>query len=233
MCIRDSTSYDTINFKNHGFSSGEIVEYSSSDTIQGLSTTTSYIVKKINDDTFKISNAGVGGTSTSDYERGNYVNLTSTGSGYQIFKYPDIKVNIEVSYGSTVTGTFNLTPVVTGEIIDTYVYDKGSNYGSTILNHQVKPDVDILTGKNGEIRPIIVNGRIDNVAVVNRGEEYFSTPDLEVSDAGTGSGAIVRPVLENGRIIDAIVINAGIGYSSLTTDIDAVSYTHLTLPTKA
>ena len=40
-----STSYDTINFVNHGFSSGEIIEYSSDNTIQGLSTTTSYIVK--------------------------------------------------------------------------------------------------------------------------------------------------------------------------------------------
>ena len=39
----------------------------------------------------------VGGTSTSDYERGNYVNLTSTGSGYQIFKYPDFSFEL-VSY---------------------------------------------------------------------------------------------------------------------------------------
>ena len=37
-----------------------------------------------------------------------------------------------------------LTPVVKGEIIDAYLYDKGTNYGSTILNHQVKPDVNIL-----------------------------------------------------------------------------------------
>ena len=111
---------------------------------------------------------------------------------------------------------------VKGEIIDAYVYNKGSNYGSTILNHQVKPDINILNGKNGEIKPIVVNGRIDSAAVVNKGEGYFSTPDLEITDAGTGSGAIIRPVVENGKIINAIIINSGIGYDSLTTDIKVV-----------
>ena len=68
------------------------------------------MLKKLNDDTFKLANAGVGGTSTIDYDRGKYVGLNSTGIGYQIFKYPDINVNIEVSYGSTVTGTFTPNP---------------------------------------------------------------------------------------------------------------------------
>ena len=140
----------------------------------------------------------------------------------QEFFYPEIKVNIEVSYGSTVTGSFNLTPVVKGEIIDAYLYDKGSNYGSTILNHEVKPDVNILTGKNGEIKPIIVNGRIDDVAVVSKGEGYFSAPDLEVKDTGTGSGAIVRPIVENGQITNAIVINSVLGNNASTTDITVV-----------
>ena len=143
-------------------------------------------------------------------------------SGLQEFFYPEIKVNIEVSYGSTVTGSFNLTPVVKGQIIDAYLYDKGSNYGSTILNHQIKPNVKILTGKNAEIKPIIVNGRIDDVAVVGKGEGYFSTPDLEIKDTGTGSGAIVRPIVENGQIIDAVVINSGLGYNASTTEIRAI-----------
>ena len=177
-----STSYDTINFKNHGFLSGEIVEYSASSPIQGLSTTTSYIVSKISDDTFKLADAGIGGTSTSDYERSKFVNLTSTGSGYQIFKYPDIKVNVEVSYGSTVTGTINLTPIVTGEIIDSYLYEEGTHYGSSILNHQVIPEIKLQTGKKGELKPIVVNGKIESVAVVNRGEEYNSIPEVVVTD---------------------------------------------------
>ena len=217
-----STSFDTINFKNHGFVSGEIIEYSATTPITGLSTTTSYIVKKIDDNSFKLSNAGVGGTSTSDYSRGKYVNLTSTGSGYQIFKYPDITVNINVSYGSTVTGTFNLTPIVTGGIVDAYLYEEGTNYGSTILDQQVKPEIKIQNGKNAEIKPIVVNGKVESAAVVNQGSEYNSIPEVIVSDSGTGSGAIIRPVIENGKIINAIVINTGIGYSSLSTDVDII-----------
>ena len=214
-----STSYDTINFINHGFETEDIVEYnfeSGGSVISGLSTSNQYRVVKVDDNSFKLV------TGLADLERKKYVNLTSSGVGLQEFSFPEIKVNIEVSYGSTVTGTFNLTPIVTGEIVDAYVYNKGSNYGSTILNHQVKPDITILNGKNGEIKPIVVNGRIDSAAVVNKGEGYFSTPDLEITDAGTGSGAIIRPVIEDGKIIDAIIINSGIGYDSLTTDIKVV-----------
>ena len=217
-----STSYDTINFKNHGFLSGEIIEYSADTLITGLNTSTSYIVKKIDDDTFKLANAGVGGTSTSDYDREKYVDLKSTGSGYHIFKYPDINVNIQVSYGSTVTGTFVLTPIVTGEITDAYLYEGGTNYGSSILNHQIKPEIKIQNGKNAEIKPIIVNGRLESAAVVNQGAEYNSIPEVVVSDVGAGSGAKIRPVIENGKIIDAIVINSGIGYSSLTADVSII-----------
>ena len=50
-----STSYNTINYKNHGFSHGDIIEYSPTvglgsttpKSIQGLSTTSSYYVMKI------------------------------------------------------------------------------------------------------------------------------------------------------------------------------------------
>ena len=49
-----------------------------------------------------------------NYTRGEYVGLDSVGIGTQIFKYPDIKVTADVTFPSTVTGTFNFTPIVTG-----------------------------------------------------------------------------------------------------------------------
>ena len=39
--------------------------------------------------------AGIGGTSTSNYDRKNYIKFSSTGSGYQYFTYPDISVSIK------------------------------------------------------------------------------------------------------------------------------------------
>tara|TARA_B100000900_G_scaffold414696_1_gene442094 strand:+ start:2299 stop:15153 length:12855 start_codon:yes stop_codon:yes gene_type:complete len=219
-----STSLNVVTFKNHGFESGEIVEYSAETTaIQGLTTTSSYFINKLTNDTFQLADAGIGGTSTVDYNRGKYVNFTSSGEGFQIFNYPQIKVNVDVSYGSTITGDIIITPVVTGELIGGYLYEQGTNYGSTTLDKEVVPKVTIENGKFAEFKPIIVNGRITDVAVVNRGREYNSLPDIKVISTGSGAGAVVRPVIENGQVIDAIVTNTGIGYSSVSTEVRAFS----------
>jgi len=223
-----STSYDTINFVNHGFESGEIVNYSNTlklagggeqpnnDYIGGLNITDSYIIKKIDDDSFKLANAGVGGTSTSDYDRNKFVNLTSVGVGYHIFKYPDISVDINVSYSSTVTGNITLTPIVTGEITEAYLYENGTDYGSKILNHHIEPTIKIKNGNGAALKPVISEGRIEEVSVVNKGKNYNSLPDIEITDT-FGTGAKIRPVIENGKVISTIVINSGIGYSSFST----------------
>ena len=158
-----SSSFNTINYTNHGFSHGDIIEYSPTvglgsttpQAIQGLTTTSSYYVMKVDDNVFKLSDAGIGATITSNFTRGKFVSLGSTGTGYQTFTYPKIKVNVEVSYGSTVTGTINFTPVVKGSFTGAYLYEKGSDYGSTILNHQVKPNISIESGKDAELKAII------------------------------------------------------------------------------
>ena len=174
---------------------------------------------KVDDDSFKLADAGIGATVSSNFTRGKFVGLGSTGTGYQTFSYPEIKVNVEVSYGSTVTGTINFTPIVRGSFTGTYLYEQGTNYGSSILNHQIKPDISILNGKDAELRPVIINGRIEDVIVTNQGTQYNSLPDIEIITTGSGSGAIVRPVISNGSIIDTVVINSGIGYSSMTTEV--------------
>jgi len=219
-----SSTYNLINFTNHGFANGDIVEYSPTvglgitnpTNILGLSTTTSYHILKIDDNSFKLA------SSEDDFIRNKFVQLKSTGTGYQTFKYPDIEVNVQVSYATTVTGNINITPLVTGEIIGSYLYEEGTDYGSTILNHQINPKIDILNGKNAELRPIVVNGRIVEVIVASQGSEYNSLPDVNVISTGEGTGAIVRPVIKDGQITDAIIINAGIGYSSLTTKIEVI-----------
>ena len=223
-----STSYDTINFDNHGFKHGDLINYSPMvgigstmpQSILGLTTTSSYYVMKVDDNSFKLANAGVGGTSTSDFDRGKTVNLTTTGTGYQTFKYPDIKVNIEVVYNGSVTGSFNITPVVTGSFTDAYLYEKGSDYGSKILNNIANPNVTIQSGRYASLTPIIENGKVVDVVVADQGEDYNSTPEIIIKSTGEGVGAVVRPVIENGKLVDAIVISSGIGYSATSTSAD-------------
>jgi len=219
-----STSYDKIFFDNHGFNAGEIIEYSNDvgQTISGLSTSISYFVMDVDDNSFRLANAGVGATNTTNFDRGKFVNLTSQGTDYHCFSYPKIQVNVEVVYGSTVTGSFNFTPVITGSLTGGYLYEKGTNYGSNILNHENIPDIKLKTGKNAGVKASISNGKIKSVVVTNKGKEYSSPPKIVVSDS-TGTGAILRPVIENKQLVDVIVINSGIGYNSNTIQITVES----------
>jgi len=222
-----STIKNTINFKNHGFNDGEIIEYSYDDTqISGITTNNQYKVIKIDNDSFRLSNTGIGGTITSNYERKKYELLESTGTGYQYFKYPDISVSIKytpVGVGSTNQEYKELitTPVVRGSIIDAYVYESGTGYGSTILNFNKKPIISIKNGNNAEIVPKIVNGKIIDVSINFSDNEYFSVPDLIVS--GDGSGAELRAIIDEGKITDVKILSTGIGYSSTNTIIKVIS----------
>ena len=87
-----STITNTINFNNHGFNNGEIVEYSSSGTtITNLNINNQYYVLKIDDNSFRVCDAGIGGTVSTNYDKKNYIEFDNTGTGYQTFKYPDVK----------------------------------------------------------------------------------------------------------------------------------------------
>jgi hypothetical protein len=220
-----STSNHTINFKKHGFESGELVTYQYEISTIGISTLSQYYVLRNNDDSFRLCDAGIGGTNISNYNRKNYVKFSSTGSGYQYFSYPDISVSIQytpVGFGTTTQQVQSLvaTPVVKGTIVDAYLYQGGTGYGSTILNLEKKPSISIKNGREARLTPIIINGQINSVNIESSGNDYYSSPDLIVTDlTGSGSGADLRPIVANQRITDVKVISAGIGYSSSSTTI--------------
>ena len=220
-----STFTHTIEFKNHGFSDGEIVTYNyETSGIIGLSTSNRYQVLKLDSDTFRLCNSGIGGTNTTDYEVKNYVKFSTTGTGYQIFSYPDIALSVDyttVGLGSTqVRGSIVATPVIRGEIEQVYVYEKGSDYGSLVLNKHQRLQIIIKNGKESQLKPIIENGRIIDVTILYGGQDYYSIPDLIVS--GSGVGANLRPVVSGNKIVDIIVINSGAGYSETDTTINVI-----------
>ena len=240
-----STIFDQVTFENHNFKNGDKIVYEHvGTTIGGLSTAPNqqYIVTRVDDDSFKLSNAGIGGTSLSDYNQNIFVDLQSTGIGTQTFKYPNIEafveyVNIQTSTvlsgGQQVRAT--ITPVVKGEISDLYLHQKGTGYGSTILNFENNPVVNIKNGSAGslpELTPILntIVGSISTVGIGYSGSGYFSTPDLEVVDSlGIGNGAKLRAIMnqdENGELTGSLssieVVSAGIGYSESTVSIRVI-----------
>ena len=220
-----STINNTINFKNHGFNSGEIVTYSYQTSSIGISSLNQYYVLKDSKDSFRLCDAGIGGTNISNYNRQDYVKFSSVGSGYQYFNYPDISIFIQyasVGFGTTSQQyqTLIATPKIKGSIIDAYLYESGTGYGSSILNFERKPIIKIKSGKEAQLKPIIINGIINSVNIQYGGLEYYSIPDLIVVDAtGAGSGAELRPIITDGKITDVKIINTGIGYSSTSTTI--------------
>tara|TARA_Y100001972_G_scaffold3524_1_gene3961 strand:- start:1592 stop:14002 length:12411 start_codon:yes stop_codon:yes gene_type:complete len=237
-----STFFDTITFNNHGFKDGDNIVYShtsSAGTIVGLNTNIQYKILKVSDNEFGLANAGVGGTNSTDYNQNNFVSFQTSGIGTQIFKYPDIKASIKYINvgGSKTTATFSgeldITPVVRGEIEDVLLIDKGTGYGSEILNFEKKPNLKIKNGKNAIVNITVdpSTSGISSATIGSGGTEYFSTPSLEVIDtSGLGNGARLKAVLGvssitgelNGKIDNVIIIRPGIGYSSNSTSVRVI-----------
>ena len=136
-----STITNVIKFNNHGFNDGDLINYTfQTSAVSDLSSSTQYRILKLNDSEFQVAEA-VG--NRTDFDRKNYVSFGSTsGEGYQIFSYPPIVVNVNAEYAPGSSGaasTIVATPLVRGEIVDVYVYDEGTDYGSNILNfHEIQ-----------------------------------------------------------------------------------------------
>jgi hypothetical protein len=221
-----SVNFHTITFENHNFNHGDLVEYSfETSGITGLSASNRYFILKEDNNSFKLADAGIGATITSNFEKKKHVYFTSQGSGYQYFKYPDISAFLTykpVGFGTTSQEgqTVSLTPEVRGGIIDSYLYESGTGYGSSIVNFESKPIISIKNGKEGRVRPIIINGIVDSIQMEYGGEEYNSVPDVIITDSsGMGSGAEARAIISNGKVTEIKVINSGIGYSSSSTSV--------------
>lgn len=209
---------DTITFKNHGFNNGDVISYTSDGSeVGGLSTLVKYKIIKVSDDKFKLSNVGVGATDNTNYIKNISVDITDSGSGYQNFAYPDIEITVNAQYDG-VSGIIRATPIVRGEVVDFYIYEKGTGYGSNIINYEKKPKLTVKTGKGAELLPVVSSGKIKSVYIETPGSEYFSVPDLKV--VGDGIGAKLRAVVTGGKITNVIVLNTGTGYSSTSTYIE-------------
>lgn len=222
-----NTYRDLIEFENHGFNDGDIVQYSyDTSGIVGLDTSKQYQIIKLNKDEFRLSESGERGSreaDTTNFDIRKHVFLDSTGSGYQRFFFPPVECKIKVITRDQKEQELTATPVLRGEIVDTILYEKGSNYGSTILNFESSPNITIPFGTLGQIGLVISNGRINDAFVQNGGSGYSGPPDLEVISTGsTATGAILRSVVEDGSITDVKVISGGVGYANTTTSVSVV-----------
>jgi hypothetical protein len=221
-----NTSINTINVYENPYNSGDVIYYYGGDqNISGLDIG-KYIVTRINDKSFKLSNVGVGSTAFDFYYKTNqYVRFKSIGGGYHVFNYEPITVKIEGNIGiSTILygdAYAKVQPIFKGKISSVFVYDGGVGYGSSdIINYNPQPNYSLKTGSGALLTPTISNGRIVNVVVNEGGQNYNSIPDIVVK--GFGIGAILSPIIINGKIVDIKIINSGINYQQKNTTIEVI-----------
>ena len=221
-----NTALNSVFIENHDYKSGELIQYtpdagSSSVAIGGLVASTDYFVTKIDENNFKLSAVGVGQTIKEfNYRQGIYENLTDAGIGTHSFNYTPIKVEVigAVGVSSLAGATFKaeLQPIVRGRITSVHLSQNGVGYGSSeILNFERPCDVNVNTGRNAELTPVIHEGKIVDVFVGAAGTDYNTPPSISVT--GIGTGAEITPILENGKLVSVKVNSKGIGYGSSTT----------------
>jgi hypothetical protein len=76
----------------------------------------------------------------------------------------------------------------------------------------------LLKLQYSKVKPVISNGRISQVIILNSGSNYTSTPDLILN--GEGIGAVLVPIMQGGSLSEVRVIEPGSGYTEDSTVID-------------
>ena len=225
-----STASNVITIPNHNFQNKDVVTYQTTGTvISGLDTSKYYYVGRVDNNNFILFDQyTIDDKQLIDfyYNIGQPVDLTSVGSGLHIFRDEPIQVQLIGSVGVTTftNQTFDaeLQPIFRGSVESVFVEDGGSNYGSEdILNYNRQPELILNSGSSAELRPVISNGSISEVFVVNSGTGYNSPPNLIVNSP-SGYGAILTPVIDQGLLINIKVISGGVGYGQSTTSVTVI-----------
>ena len=209
-----NTFTNTVNISDHGFEDAEKIKYSSNlSAVGGLTNNAEYFVDKIDNNNFRLCE--VVGLAT-------HVELKDNGLGTHVFQDPPISVDISGRQGISTTNA-TATPIIRGNIISVHVNEKGSEYGSTVINDNYKPTIEATVGKNAFLQPFIVNGRVDQIIIKHGGENFFSTPDIIIS--GDGVGCKAKANVTNGTITSIDIIEKGAGYSQAATSCICLLYT--------
>jgi hypothetical protein len=223
-----SSSKNQITYNNHGFSSGDLIEYKYEGvSISGLTTDQQYYVYKLDDSNFKLSAAGIG-TTISDYNYKNqiFVDFKNVGvGGTHIFNYPPIVVQISGNVGIETTNNLIFQPTVKpkfrGYVQKINLEKTGVGYGcSDVINFERQPLILFDSGSGAQLKPIISSGQIKEVFVINGGSGYVAQPELKIS--GSGSNASLTPIVHNGSITSIQINDGGSGFTTFTTFIDVI-----------
>ena len=205
---------DYIYYRNHGFSTGELIQYTSESTvIGGLVNNNYYYIIKLDNDSFRLAHAGsnLESPSKENFEDNLYVKISSLPiSTGHVFRIPPITFTVEDSNASIIP---TIEPIIRGSIKSVTLDSFGQKYGSQVLNLIRSPRLEISKGSGSIINLVVSNGIIDSAYVASGGSGYFNTPDLIVNP-GNSSGKFAKlfAQVSNGIITSVDVISGGSNY---------------------
>lgn len=220
-----NTAQNVITSINHGYSTGDIIQYygSTETAITGISTNVDYIATVLDKDNFKLSVPGIGNTVNIFLNRGEYINLVKSGVGTHTFNHPAITVTLSGKTGIGSDFVAEIQPRFIGLIDNVYMSNGGVGYGVTdIRDFERNPVVRYSIGQSAQIKTITLNGSISKVIPLNRGQNFTSAPNIVVDGDGTGA-VLTSTIRSDGTLDKIIVIEGGRGYSPNNTTIRAVS----------
>jgi len=134
------------------------------------------------------------------------ITVTHRGSGYA--KEPYVLINGDAGLART---------KLAGQVVESVIID-------TPLLYTATPTIEILSGRNAVVTPVITNGAITSMVVANAGEYYSSPPVIRILDlAGKGRFAEYKAEVSNsGELTACTLVTAGSGYSPGNIRIDII-----------
>jgi len=210
--------------KNHGYNDKDIIYYTNTDQeIAGLSQG-NYYVKFLTKDEFSLIKIIVDENINPDFDfiNNTIVEFESKGSGNHIFNYPEIIFSVEGLVGvntfSSNSAKAKIRPIFRGKIENVFISSPGIKYGSSeIINFEKQPSFNLIEGSGASLKPIILNGKIEKILILNGGNNYNADPEIKI--IGNGSGAVLTPIIEDEKLTEVIVINGGSGYKENSTNL--------------
>lgn len=149
------------------------------------------------------------------------VKIIDPGSGYTAT--PIIEITPDFTQPNSAGTPADISVLVEGSIYRVDYKTDGNNNPIRGKKYTQNPSYELKKGFGATAVPIISNGKLTDITLINEGKEYNSSPKVNVIDlSGTGIGAKVISKITNGKVSDFSIINSGINYNENTTRIEIV-----------
>ena len=126
------------------------------------------------------------------------INVTNQGSGYT--RPPFVLVN---------TVAYKATAILSGNVVESIRVDEVGSYTAP-------PVVEVVSGRNAILTPVVTSGKITSLIISNAGEYYSAPPTIRIIDnLGRGRFAEYKTrVSAVGQITEVIKVNEGNFYTA-------------------